>query len=495
MDCPNDIGLPLYRCEDARAIDAAAVAAGIPALDLMRRAGAAAFAHLRQHWPQARRIGVVCGVGNNGGDGYVLARLARLAGFEVELFALGPPRTPQAEQVAADWIAAGGAIREAIDTELLTQYDVLVDALLGIGLTRAPDGVAAKWIDSINAAAVPVFALDVPSGLDANRGVAPGVCVRARCTLTFIVSKRGLHTGMARELCGEVTLADLDVPGECFSRHSSSARLIEVNALSHGLQPRARHAHKGNHGRVLAVGGDHGFAGAIRLCAEAALRSGAGLVSVATRAEHAAALIAARPEAMVHAVESAEALHSLAARADVIALGPGLGQGEWGRELFDATLASNRAQVLDADALNWLARAPRTLPDAVLTPHPGEAARLLGCSTSAIETDRFAAVQSLVERFGAVVVLKGAGTLVAAPRRIPVVIGAGNPGMASGGMGDVLTGVIAALRAQDLTAFDAACVGALLHAAAGDIAAAEGGERGLLASDLFLPLRRLANPA
>ncbi len=492
-----DIGLPLYCCEDVRAIDRAAIERdGIPAYELMCRAAQAALDLLRTTWPEARRIAVICGPGNNGGDGTVLARLARAVGLEVRVIALAPDavNTPEAQLAMAEWRAAGGAVETFNAARSFDDCDVLVDALFGIGLKRAPTGAAAQAIDAMNASDTPILALDVPSGLDADRGQAPGIAVRATRTVCFIAAKRGLYTGRARELCGVVTLVSLGVPEATLSVRKPVARLLTPDLLVHWLRPRARDAHKGNHGHLLAVGGDHGYAGAIRLCAEAALRCGAGLVSVATRAEHVAALIASRPEAMVRAVEDATALHTLFARSDVLALGPGLGQGVWGREMFDAAMTAELPCVIDADALNLLAQDRRSRPDAVLTPHPGEAARLLDCDIAVIEADRFASAQALADRYAAVVVLKGAGTLVAAPARVPAVVGAGNPGMASAGMGDVLTGVIAALRAQGLSAFDAACAGALLHAAAGDAAASTGGERGLLASDLFPALRCLANP-
>lgn len=493
-----DIGLPLYRCEDVRAIDAFAIARdGIPAFELMTRAAEAAFDLLRASWPDAHRIAVVCGPGNNGGDGYVLARLARAAGRDVRVIALAssPGNSPEAQRAQAEWRAAGGEVDNFEATHAFPDCDVLVDALYGIGLTRAPTGAAVQAIDAINATNTPILALDVPSGLDADRGQAPGVAVRATRTVCFIAAKRGLYTGRARELCGVVTLESLGVMDGTLSVRKPVARLLTPDLLVHWLRPRARDAHKGNHGHLLAVGGDHGYAGAIRLCAEAALRCGAGLVSVATRAENVAGLVASRPEAMVRAVEDATALRTQFARSDVIALGPGLGQGEWGRALFDASMTAGLPCVIDADALNLLAQDGRPLPDAILTPHPGEAARLLDTDIAAIEADRFVSAQALADRYAAVIVLKGAGTIVAAPGRVPAVIGAGNPGMASAGMGDVLTGVIAAFSAQGLSAFDAACAGALLHAAAGDAAASAGGERGLLASDLFPALRRLANPA
>jgi NAD(P)H-hydrate epimerase len=232
--------------------------------------------------------------------------------------------------------------------------------------------------------------------------------------------------------------------------------------------------------------------GAVLLCAEAALRTGAGLVRVATREAHIAPLLARCPEAMALAVEHAESLTPMFEQADVLALGPGLGQGEWGRGLFAAAISSEKPLVVDADALNLLAQSPRSLPAAVLTPHPGEAARLLGCSNADVQRDRVAAAMRIAEGSDAVVVLKGAGSVISAPKRIPRIVGAGNPGMAVGGMGDVLTGVVAALRAQGLDAFDAATEGALLHAVAGD-AAARDGERGLLPRDAIAQLRRVAN--
>lgn len=274
---------------------------------------------------------------------------------------------------------------------------------------------------------------------------------------------------------------------------------IGPDALPAWLPPRPRDSHKGANGHVLCIGGDHGSGGAILLCAQSALRTGAGLVSVATRAAHVQALLARQPEAMVHAVDAVDALAPLLARASVIALGPGMGQGDWGRAMFEAALAAALATekplVLDADALNLLAAAPSALPaGTILTPHPGEAARLLETDVASVQSDRRAAAIALVQTHDAIVVLKGAGTIIAAPGRAPRVVAAGNPGMATGGMGDLLTGVIAALRAQGLDAFDAASCGALLHAHAGDLAAREGGMRGLLPSDLLPCLRRGANP-
>lgn len=485
--------LPLYSVEDARAVDRRAIEQlGIPGYTLMTRAGEAAWRRLRERWPDARRIGVACGPGNNGGDGYVLARLARQSGLTVHLLALAPPRGGDAERAEADWRAAGGAGQTFAGE--LPQVDVWVDALFGTGLARAPEGAAAAFISALAAARVPALALDVPSGVDADTGAVPGVALSAALTVSFICAKRGLFTGPALDHVGEHRLEELELPVQAWAGVEPRATAYQAAALSRWLPARPRDAHKGRFGHVLCVGGDIGMGGAIELCAQAALRAGAGMVSVATRAGNVSGLVSARPEAMARGIEDAADFPPLLDRADVLALGPGLGQGDWGRALWHMALASGKPLVLDADALNLLARQPRELPGAVLTPHPGEARRLLDCVGARIQRDRPAAAQALAERYRAVVVLKGAGSIVVAPDRIPAVIAAGNPGMAVAGMGDLLTGVIAALRAQGLPPFEAAVCGALLHAGAGDAAAAEDGERGLLPSDLLPWLRRLANP-
>ncbi len=479
--------LPLFATLDVRAIDAAAIAGGIGGYALMTRAAAAALETLRARWPDARKLLVLCGPGNNGGDGYVLARLARAAGLLPRVVTLPtPPRTEDARRARAEWEAAGGGV-ESFAGGTLPDADLLVDALFGIGLDRAPEGLAAALIAAADALRVPRLALDVPSGVDAERGCVHGAAIRADLTLSFIARKRGLATGPALDKVGRIELASLEVPGSAFSGCEPAAWRVDAAALS-GLPRRRPDAHKGDHGHVLAVGGDLGAGGALLLCVAAALRGGAGLVSALTRAEHVAAFLSSWPECMVHASAAGELPAPLSRRATVIALGPGLGQGDWGRALFAALVDDPRPRVLDADALNLLAQAPRRLANAVLTPHPGEAARLLGASAGEVQSDRFGALDALVARFGCAVVLKGAGTLVGAPGERPVVIGAGNPGMAVGGMGDVLTGVVAALLAQGLAPFEAAWRGALLHAVAGDLAAL-GGRRGLLPSDL-LPLLR-----
>ncbi len=460
---------------------------------LMARAGLAGWRCALKHWPQALRIVVVCGPGNNGGDGYVLARHAHEAGREVRVLQALPPATPLAQRASADYVECGGRVDPA--EAGLPDCDLIVDALFGIGLARAPDAATTALIAMLNAHLAPVLALDVPSGIDASRGSASGAAVRADCTLQFLARHRGLRTGAALDCCGTLELATLGLPEPLFDGIAPSALGYRAAALRDMFPLRPRDGHKGRNGHVLCVGGNHGSGGAILLAALAALRSGAGLVSVATRVEHVAALLTRCPEAMTHAVEDATYLRALLDRADVIAIGPGLGRDAWSHAMLDAVLECGKPRVFDADALNLLADADVQLrPQDSITPHPGEAARLLGCSTAEIQSDRFAAASALQQRLGSVVVLKGAGSLVQAPGARPAVVCAGNPGMGVGGMGDLLTGCIAALRAQGFDAGKAALAGALLHAAAGDAAALDDGERGLLPTDLLPWLRRLANP-
>ncbi len=482
--------IALYNRQCLREIEAAAAAASGDPFALMQRAGLAAWHYLLAYWPQAHRVVVACGPGNNGGDGYVLALHALQCGRQVTVVQLGEPRGHLALRACAGYQSAGGVVTRSLDA--ISHAGIVVDALFGIGLTRVPDSEASSVIEAINASPAAVFSIDVPSGVDADTGNVPGIGVRATCTLQFIAPHCGLQTGGAIDFCGRL---DVDSLGVMLEHVSPTAHAVHADALVDWLQPRQRNTHKGTNGHVLCIGGDSSSGGAIMLCADAALRSGAGLVSVATRAAHIAALLAHRPEVMAAGIEDADALTPLIDRADIVAIGPGLGQVAWGVGMFEAATAGQKQLVIDADGLNLIAQHPRALPEStILTPHPGEAGRLLGIATSAVQADRFSAACTLAERYKCVVVLKGAGTIVAAPDHPPCVIAAGNPGMAVGGMGDVLTGVIAALRAQGLDPFNAACCGALLHAAAGDAAALDDGERGLLPSDLLTHLRRLSNP-
>ncbi|TAN06969.1 MAG: NAD(P)H-hydrate dehydratase [Rhodanobacteraceae bacterium] len=486
MDAP-DPQTTLYTTAAVRALDRAAIAGGIAGIDLMHRAAQAVFGQLRRRWPDARSVCVLCGPGNNGGDGFLVATLARAAGLQVSVLALGGQSTGDAGLARAGFLRAGGTVVAA--GAALPDADVYVDALFGSGLNRVPAGVAADLIAALNARPGAVLAVDVPSGLDADAGVAFAACVHASATVCLVGWKRGLFTAQGPDQCGARSLATLDIPTQVYADVAADAVLLAPQALP----SRPCDSHKGRYGHVLAVGGDIGAGGAIRLCGEAAVRVGAGLVSIATREANVGAILAARPELMPAGVHVPRNLEPLLARASVCALGPGLGQGDWGQGLWRAVLDAGKPLVLDADGLNLLAAAPRPLPQvSVLTPHPGEAARLSGLTGAQVQADRFGVVRALAQKYRAVVVLKGAGSLIADPGGRVALCPWGNPGMATGGMGDVLTGVVAGLLAQGLDAWEAACLGVGLHARAGDLAA-RAGERGLLAAELFPYLRALVN--
>jgi NAD(P)H-hydrate epimerase len=477
----------LFTTAQVRALDQAAIGDGITGIELMERAARAALDVLRRRWPQARSVCVLCGPGNNGGDGFLSAVLARAAGLQASVIALPGQSSGDAALARERFAREGGEISSV--TDKLPDADVYVDALFGSGLNRAPAGDAATLIAAVNAQSCPVLALDVPSGLDSDTGVAFDPCVRASATVCFVGWKRGLFTASGPDQCGERSLATLDIPTPAYTHAEPNAILLAPQALPR----RPRDSHKGRYGHVLAIGGDLGAGGAVRMCGEAAARVGAGLVSVATREANVGAILAARPELMPHGVHVPRNLEALLARASVLALGPGLGQDDWGQGLWQAALDAGKPTVLDADGLNLLALRARALPEQiVMTPHPGEAARLLETTTADVQADRFAAVRGIARGYGAVVVLKGSGSLVADTEGRVAACPWGNPGMASGGTGDVLTGVIAGLLAQGLTPWDAACLGVGVHARAGDLAA-RAGERGMLASDLFPYLRALVN--
>jgi len=484
----------LYRAEQVRELDRTAIEEhGIPGAELMERAGRAAYRLLRQDWPDARVISIVCGIGNNGGDGYVVARHARTDGLEVRVLQLGDPQRLRGDALtmATRFREVGGSVTPFRGLPEATE--LIIDAVLGTGLERAVTGEWAQAIDAINRHPAPVLAIDIPSGLHSDLGSILGTVVRAEVTISFIGLKQGMFTGSGPDCCGDIRFDALQVPAAVYARQILSARRLDRTQLGGLLARRPRSANKGSFGHVLVVGGARGYSGAARLAGEGALRTGAGLVTIATHPDHAAYLNLSRPELMCLGVEGPMALEPALARATVIAVGPGLGKDSWGKGLLARVLETKHPLVVDADALNLLAAAPASRDDWVLTPHPGEAARLLGTETGAVQADRFGSIRRLRDRFGGVVVLKGAGTLVLGPSHRPVgVCTGGNPGMATAGTGDVLTGMIAALVAQGLDLENAAAAGVCLHATAGDAAAA-GGERGLLASDLLAQIRPLLN--
>lgn len=482
----------LYTAAQVRELDRLAIEQqGIPSLTLMERAGADALDALTGRYPGAGNLIVLCGGGNNAGDGYVLARLARQAGLEVRVVALVDPGRLKGDAAAsAQKYLQTGNVETALALE---GADIIVDALLGSGLNRPVEGSFAAAIELINAASATVFALDIPSGLNADTGVCLGSAVRADATITFIGLKRGMFTAEGPEFCGEILFSDLGAPAGIYAAMDTEARLIGHEEVMLNLRARARDAHKGRYGHVLVIGGDYGYQGAATLAGCAAARAGAGLVTVATRPEHARTIPLFRPELMTVAVDVPRDLDALLDRAGVVAIGPGLGQSDWAISLFARVLQTRLPLVVDADALNLLAHEHQYRENWVLTPHPGEAARMLGMTAGEIQSDRFAAAASLRAEFGGAVVLKGAGSLVACATGPVLLNPTGNPGMAGGGMGDVLTGLIAGLVAQGIEPDTAAPAGVYLHGLAADHCAGEG-ERGMLAGDLLPVIRSLVNP-
>lgn len=487
----------IHSAAQTRRIDAALIAGGLPGSELMQRAAQALWEQVQHDWPDRRELTVLCGGGNNGGDGYLVARLAHLAGWDVRLFAIASPAGLAGDAAQAHRAAehAGVPIRAWTPDAVLR--GVVVDALLGTGAADQVREPYAGVIRAVNASGLPVIAVDLPSGLHADTGVVLGEAVRADVTVTFITLKTGLLTGQGPDHVGRLHFAGLaELPADA---PAPVARRLCLSEWASTLKKRPASAHKGMFGHALVIGGDLGMGGAVLLAAETALRSGAGRVSAATRSAHIAPLLARCPEVMVHAADDPQAIEALLPDASVLIVGPGLGKGDWGQGVMDRVLCSDLPKVLDADALNIIAERYADGIDlggnCIITPHPAEAARLLGCTTKQVQSDRLQALQQLVRRYRCAVVLKGVGSLVGGGESEDVPVGlctAGNPGMATAGMGDVLSGLCGAMLAQQVPAATAAGYATLIHGLAGDHAARQG-ERGLLATDLMMSIRRLLN--
>ncbi len=491
----------MVRDLDRRSADAQ----GLSEFDLMERAGVAAFKHLRILWPRAQRVAVFCGTGNNGGDGWIIARLLRESGLNAEVFVFGALEkiTGAARLAYEAWFDMAQQSPNSSDDWLAlakpsTEYDLIVDALVGIGFRGPARPDFSELVDAVNRATIPVLSLDVPSGLNADTGALEGSTVAAHATITFVAMKPGLLTGRARDFVGDLTLEPLGTPSSLID----SAQIVATSWASdlphEFLHPRRPSAHKGNYGHVLVVGGNVGMGGASILAASAALRGGAGLVTLATRSAHLTAALARHPEVMAHNIDLPEALRPLLQGASTVVIGPGLGVDDWSRSCFRLALESAKPLVIDADGLNLLATdssLSRLSQESVLTPHPGEAARLAGVSVSNIESDRLYWAKSLAEQYGSTIILKGAGSVIASQDdgSIPHICSAGNPGMASGGMGDVLAGLVGALMGQGYAAPKAALGGVIAHATAGDQAWREHGI-GLTASDVTSHLGAILTP-
>ncbi|WP_166264223.1 NAD(P)H-hydrate dehydratase [Marinobacter caseinilyticus] len=487
----------LYSADSVRAIDRYVIdKLGIPGFDLMQRAASAAFRQLVKRWPGHQRLLVLCGGGNNGGDGYLVAANAKRHGLDVACVALSSPDklTGDAATAYRKALTDGVRVSEWISLPqdeqgaLFENASLLVDAMLGTGVTGAPREPYATAISGCNHSGLPTIAIDVPSGLDATTGAAAGDVVRAALTVTFIARKAGLYTGQGPEFCGRIEFESLGVAAADTDRSGESpiAGKFDWQDLSAAVPRRPVTAHKGRFGKLLIVAGDRGFGGAGLLAAEAAARTGVGLVSLATRPEHVGPALARCPSVMVHGVTHSSELTPLIDAADTLVCGPGIGRGAWGQQMLQRVVTETKRLVLDADALNLMSlRVPVKSDNHILTPHPGEAARLLGVTVADIEADRMTSAQEVQRLFGGTVLLKGAGTVIAASGQRPMVLAGSNPGMATGGMGDVLSGMIGALLAQGMAPAMAASMAAALHLSAADRASLSKGFMGLLPTDVI----------
>lgn len=483
----------LFTVAQIRELEQHAIAEEIAGDELMQRAGKAAFDYMAEKWIEANSVIVFCGGGNNGGDGYVLAQHAFTRGLDVSVRYVGDITKLKNEAFHAmqSCKKAGISILPFAAQEIITA-DIFVDALLGIGVSGAVHGSTLAAIEYINHHAKKVLALDVPSGINADTGSVLGAAVKADCTMTFIGAKQGLFTGEALDYCGAVICDDLNLPSAWLKQVNCQTSIIELPKYLSYLKPRPKSVHKGMFGHVLIIGGGEGMSGAPRMAALGAARVGAGLVTVATLPEYASLVNILQPELMAYGIKDSNDLLPLLERATVVAIGPGLGHSEWARELLATAIAAGLPLIVDADGLNLLADEPTKNSNWILTPHPGEAARLLHMTAKQIQQDRFAALKLLQQQYGGIAVLKGAGTLVIDEQGHMHICCAGNAGMASGGMGDILTGVIAGLVAQGMILSQAAILGVCLHAQAGDSAALNGG-RGMLATDLLPYIREFIN--
>lgn len=455
--------------------------------ELMERAGLAAFEILKSKINKNSMISVFCGPGNNGGDGFVLARHLKQLDYKVQIYLVGHFERQTSLAKSMSEICSNLQIPIIpYSNQSIGHDEIVIDAMLGIGLKNEVKEPFLSAINTINSAHAVVYALDCPSGLDADSGKPLGTAIKATSTVSFIGLKNGLFLGEGLEYSGEIYCASLDLPESLFNTQDYICNLTPT-IFSRFLQARSPLSHKGHFGHVLIIGGDYGFAGAPLLAGMAALRTGAGLVSIATRPEHISAVVGHCPELMCHGIKNSRELNPLLAKASVLVVGPGLGQSPWSKALFQQALKTDLPMILDADGLNLLAEAktPLTRINWILTPHPGEAARLLKIPTHILQDDRLCYAKALQSQLGGICILKGAGTLIASADHPIACSLFGNASMAKAGSGDVLSGTVAGILAQQKELIEAAYLGTVLHGLAGDLAVVQRPETCVIARDLI----------
>lgn len=477
--------------------------------DLMEKAGRAVFDEMRKVNSRPNMVYVLVGRGNNGGDGYIVAANLLRLHIPFRLFAIGQPKEESEAFTAFSYFKQlGGKIEYALpdlqyEENCGNSPDIVIDALLGTGLDSEPRSPYDEWIDFINSTKAYTISIDVPTGVNADTGKVYTDSVVANKTVCMIGLKTGLLTGDAVDYVGELTVHDLGI--DCSAFHGSFDRvedervsilptfLTTYEDIKSDLPQRAPSYHKGNSGKVVVIGGSHGMGGAICICGMGALRAGAGLVKVVTNKANIYALLAVRPELMTVDIVDHGAVQAAIDWADVIAIGPGLGMSANAEKILDMVMEAEKPTIIDADAINIIAALGSTyLRRSIFTPHVAEAARLLNCTPDEVNADRFKAVVDLQKKCGGVVLLKGAGSLICDGKWI-YIVREGSPAMASGGMGDLLTGIIAALKAQGLTQMQATIAGACIHGRAGSLAGDTNGMIGTLALDLLPFVRYLVN--
>lgn len=495
----SELPEPLFTSQQVREGEKAlAQSLGIELYTLMERAGAATFELIQTSFVDVRHVLVCCGKGNNGGDGYVVARLALLSGYQVTVWQIGDSESLSGDAARAknNFLSKGGVIGSPKNT-VPDDVDIIVDALLGTGICGEVRPFFSYLFDRLNQSKRPIISIDTPSGLNTDTGAIAGNAIKANKTITFLGVKQGLVTGRARAFTGELYFAGLGIATTFNQRCQSSATLTAENWITY-LPARNKDSHKGSFGKLLVVGGGEGMSGAAYLASAAALRAGGGLVATLAHESSLTPIRSLLPEAMV-TEHTSLSLHDRSKWCSALAIGVGLGRTSWSANVFQQTLALastlSLPMVIDADGLYWLAMtdtASVLSSNHILTPHPGEAAHLLNCQINDIESNRFEAIRAIQNTYGGVIVLKGAGTLVYDGKNMTV-CHAGNPGMATGGMGDVLTGTILAQLGQGKSLMQAAILGTLIHSMAADHEALENGEVGMLASDLLNKIRLIRN--
>ncbi len=510
--------MELVTAAEMRELDRAAIEGRkISSLRLMENAGEAVVRAMERLFRPLRgkTVTIVAGKGQNGGDGLVVARLLRQRGCKAKLALLAPPASLKGDAATnLRRLQRGGNRYRAIDStpdfeaalsSLFKNSDLLVDAIFGTGLNAPVKGRAASAISLMNSSGRPIVAIDLPSGLDGDTGAVLGTAITAALTVTLGLPKRGLYLGEGPNHAGLIRVADIGIPADLIAAAKIPVTLLEATDIRPFLPKRPRTAHKGTFGHAGIIAGSAGKTGAAAMAAMAALRTGAGLVTVAVPRSVSDVLEAKLLEAMTYPVpetetrgmskQALEPLLAFAADKTALAIGPGLGtHPETEALVHNLLVEAQRPMVLDADGINAFAGHADMLNRAsgplILTPHPGEMARLLGTTAADIQRDRSGAASRLACARNACVVLKGAGTIVAAPDGRLAVNSTGNPGMATAGTGDVLTGILVGLLAQGLSTWEAACAGVYLHGLAGDLAASEQGEAGLIAGDVIRAIPR-----